>query len=64
MPADAVLRLTCRSAVHSPLSTFTLAVRRGAPGKTSLHAEIPARLDWIDAVLFPSGLGFLRSRCG
>ena len=58
-PADAVLRLTCRSAVHAPLSSFTLSARRGAPGKSSLHTEIPARLDWIDAVLFPSGLGFL-----
>ena len=59
MPADAVLRLTCRLAVHAPLSSFALSVRRGAPGKTSLHTEIPGRLDWIDAVLFPSGLGFL-----
>ncbi len=58
-PADAVLRLTCRSAVHAPLSSFTLSARRGAPGKSSLLTEIPARLDWIDAVLFPSGLGFL-----
>ena len=59
MPADAVLRLTCRAAVHYPLSTFALVGRRSIPGKTAHFAEVPAKLDWIDAVLFPSGLGFL-----
>ena len=59
MAADAVLRLTCRSAVQYPLSSFTLVARRNAAGKTGLPIEIAARLDWIDALLFPSGLGFL-----
>ena len=59
LPADAVLRLTARAALHYPLSAFAVVGRRGAAGKSDLPTELRARLDWIDALLFPSGLGFL-----
>src|SRR5262249_45440438 len=46
--------------VLAPLAQFTLAPhpQDAARGR----AGIPARLDWVDAVLFPTGLGFLLLR--
>jgi hypothetical protein len=50
LPDDAVLRLTARPELYRPLAEFTLVDRRD---------EIAANLDWIDVVLFPSGIAFL-----
>jgi hypothetical protein len=57
LPPDTVLRLTCRKPVLAPLAQFTLSPhpRVAARGR----AAIPARLDWADAILFPTGVGFL-----
>jgi hypothetical protein len=55
VPPDSVLRLTCREPARAALSRFTLVPHRASAGR----AEIPAHLDWVDAVLFPTGVGFL-----
>jgi hypothetical protein len=55
LPAG-VLRLTLRPAVHAILEEFTVHCPVGHGHET---VELPACCDWVDAVLFPSGLGFL-----
>jgi hypothetical protein len=60
LPAGSVLRLTCRPDLRAALREFTVP-RRRADG-----ADRAGRLDWVDAVLYPSGVGFLllRARLG
>jgi hypothetical protein len=60
LPPDTVLRLTCRESVLAPLEQFTLAPH--PQGAARGRAAIPGRLDWVDAVLFPTGVGFLLLR--
>jgi hypothetical protein len=59
LAADCILRLTCREALSADLARFTLAPHRETAGRGVGHAEMPVQLDWVDAVLFPSGVGFL-----
>jgi hypothetical protein len=51
-----VLRLTLRPEIHSELQEFTV---HSPSGHDHGALELPASCDWIDAQLFPSGLGFL-----
>lgn len=48
-----VLRLTCRPALARALGSFDLLSRPDAD-----HG-LPGVIDWVEAVLFPSGIGFL-----
>jgi hypothetical protein len=57
MPVASALRLTLQGTARAPLSRFRLARRLPYPARG--EEEIPARLDWADVLLFPSGLGFL-----
>jgi hypothetical protein len=57
LPASAILRLTCRPACFESLAGFTV---NWDGRKDDAHwRETSACFDWIDAVLFPSGVGFL-----
>jgi hypothetical protein len=58
LPSAGVVRLTLRAGLMQLLQEFT-AVRPALPGRTHEQDELHARFSWIDAVLFPSGLGFL-----
>lgn len=51
LPANSILRLTYKTENLSEIQRFTF------PGKDG--NEIAARFLWIDAVIFPSGIGFL-----
>src|SRR5262249_37190853 len=59
LPDGAVVRLTCRPELAAALAEFTLLVPRPPGERDRGPAALPGRLDWIDAVLFPSGIGFL-----
>jgi hypothetical protein len=59
LPAGSVLRLTCRPDLRAALTEFTVARRRAAGAD---DADLAGRLDWVDAMLFPSGVGFLLLR--
>jgi hypothetical protein len=54
-----VHRLTCQAPLRAALGEFTLIQHREINGQVAEHEEVPARLDWLDALLFPSGIGFL-----
>lgn len=57
--APGVLRLTLRDQTHACLEEFLVR----CPGNYALApADLPARCDWIDAELYPSGIGFLLFR--
>src|SRR6266700_4090801 len=58
LPPNPVLRLTLPGPALAALADFTVTWPGAGPG----HGGLPARLDWADAVLFPSGLGFLLLR--
>src|SRR4051812_31562588 len=54
-----VLRLTLQPSVHAALEEFLVR----SPGCHNFDAaDLPARCDWVDAELYPSGLGFLLFR--
>jgi hypothetical protein len=53
-PDCAVLRLTCRESFRAALARFIVV-----PDRPSRHPPAQGRLDWIDALLFPAGVGFL-----
>jgi hypothetical protein len=55
LPAG-VMRLTLRPEVHAELEEFTAHCPAGHAHEA---VDLPARCDWIDAHLFPSGIGFL-----
>jgi hypothetical protein len=56
-PLDgAVLRVTYRAADLARLAGFRVRQKRA---DASIEEEVWARLEWIDALLFPSGIGFL-----
>jgi hypothetical protein len=57
LPASAILRLTLRPAYLESLIGFTVNQER--PTSDSHAREVSGGFDWIDAVLFPSGVGFL-----
>lgn len=59
LDADSVVRLTLRPRPLDALAAFTLQ-----PDRSSHAAEppLPVRCDWVDAWLFPTGLGFLLLR--
>lgn len=51
LPASSILRLTLRPVLVCQLAAFRVDPRVGT--------ELPGCLDWVDALLFPSGIGFL-----
>jgi hypothetical protein len=54
-----VLRLTCHLSLREALSEFSVIQHREQDGVTVEHEEVQARMDWVDVLLFPSGIGFL-----
>ncbi len=60
LPPAAVLRLTCCGPTLDALAELEIAWPR--PGVGRDRGSLAARLDWADALLFPSGLGFLLLR--
>jgi hypothetical protein len=64
LPADAVLRLTCREPLLAPLRHFSLVPHFHDAARSRGRAAVPARLDWVDAILFPTGVGFLLLKVG
>jgi hypothetical protein len=62
LPGAGVMRLTLRPGLMCLLEDLTVAHQAfsGFSGGWTLEAlELPAHCDWIDALLFPTGLGFL-----
>jgi hypothetical protein len=59
LPPGSVLRLTARPPLRPALDEFIVVQRRPRPARSGEPAELRGRLDWLDAVLFPSGVGFL-----
>ncbi len=57
LPASAILRLTLRPASFEPLAGFSVNWETRTDGPP--WREASCGLDWIDALLFPSGVGFL-----
>jgi hypothetical protein len=51
LPGSSILHLTLRDSVLRQVARFRVDPRAGT--------ELPGRLDWVDALLFPSGIGFL-----
>src|SRR5581483_10571430 len=60
----AVLRLTCRMSLRNVLSDVTVLTQASLDGSLSGPEEIPAKFEWVDALLFPSGLGLLLMKVG
>jgi hypothetical protein len=58
LPAAGVVRLTLRTAIMRLLQEVTV-IRPTFAGRSRESEELHAHCSWIDAVLFPSGLGFL-----
>ncbi len=58
LPSAGVVRLTLRAGLMHLLQEITV-VRPSAARRDREISELHARCSWIDAVLFPSGLGFL-----
>jgi hypothetical protein len=56
LPPGCVLRLTCRPELARALGDFACVSvdHQGQPGQ-----EVEARFQWVDALLFPCGMGFL-----
>jgi hypothetical protein len=59
LPPNSILRLTCHGAARDALAAFVVTQPRQGGSKLTEHVDLPARLDWVDALLFPSALGFL-----
>lgn len=58
LPNEAVLRLTYRRELLSTIES--LEVLTPSPDGMLKEGELPPiRLEWVDAILFPSGIGFL-----
>jgi hypothetical protein len=58
-PQAGVVRLTLRPGLMRVLGEMVVVHQGFSGGYTTEAVELPARCPWIDAVLFPSGLGFL-----
>lgn len=58
LPEDAILRLTYKRELLQSISDVVF-ITPSAKGKMDEGVLPPARLNWIDAILFPSGIGFL-----
>jgi hypothetical protein len=56
LPDDCVLRWTCRQEMLDRIARFSVVSPHAAADRANL---VQARLDWVDALLFPSGVGFL-----
>jgi hypothetical protein len=56
LPRSTILRLTARESVLRPLAEFRVPRHRS---EKAGPPELAACLDWVDALLFPSGIGFL-----
>lgn len=54
LPPSSILRLTLRAQDLRQIAEFRVALPVGK--------ELPGHLDWVDALLFPSGIGFLLLR--
>ncbi len=59
LPASVVLRLTLDPAVCRSLAGFGVVKQRTLRDDAPASPHLPACLDWVDALLFPSGVGFL-----
>jgi hypothetical protein len=59
LPPGSVLRMTCQPTLRTALGEFTVVRQGGAAGQAGEQDDIAARLSWLDALLFPSGIGFL-----
>lgn len=60
LPPGAVLRLTLGATALEELADLDVTWPRAGDGRD--RGSLSARLEWADAVLFPSGLGFLLLR--
>jgi hypothetical protein len=58
LPAEAIVRLTTTDRLRRELGEFRLVQRRDG-GRTPETNPLAAAVDWVDCLLFPSGLGFL-----
>jgi hypothetical protein len=59
LPAAGVVRLTLRPGLMAALAEMIVVHQGFSGGYTTEAMELSAECRWIDAVLFPSGLGFL-----
>jgi hypothetical protein len=59
LPASAIVRLTGTERLRRELGEFSLVQRRESSGRATEVREVPASMDWVDCLLFPSGIGFL-----
>jgi hypothetical protein len=57
LPSSAILHLTCREPCWQSLAGFS--VRFESSSDVPHARDVAGCLDWIDALLFPSGVGFL-----
>ncbi|MBL8793214.1 MAG: hypothetical protein JNM56_04860 [Planctomycetia bacterium] len=62
LPSAAILRLTLREPYFQSLAEFSVQWEQRAPGAPA--RQVAGCLDWIDALLFPSGVGFLLLKFG
>jgi hypothetical protein len=63
LPPGSLIRLTCRDPLRSALARFRVVQHDPSQGG-GRTCEVEARLEWLDAVLFPTGIGFLIAKVG
>jgi hypothetical protein len=59
LPPSSILRLSSCEEAFRTRASFHVFGRRSASDPNATFREYPACLDWVDALLFPSGLGFV-----
>ncbi len=59
LPCEAVLRLTLDADALAQVSEFDIQQTISWGGRAMGQGKTPARFEWIDLLLFPSGLGFM-----
>jgi hypothetical protein len=59
-----VLRLTCQMPLREALGEFTVVQERMFENMPAVREEVPARMEWVDVLLFPGGVGFLLLKVG
>ncbi|HST51500.1 MAG TPA: hypothetical protein VLJ61_05760 [Pyrinomonadaceae bacterium] len=57
LPPQAAIRMTLKHEILSPGTALKLIGEPDAEGGG--RSELPVRLDWIDAIIFTSGIGFI-----
>src|SRR5262249_24237917 len=62
--SSAILRLTLRDSALSSQRRFSIATRPAGEAKETDRPELVVSMDWVDALVFPSGIGFLILRYG